>query len=237
MAESGSRAKVEEALGYEFKDPALFRQALLHRSYTAEHPNVQSYERLEFLGDAVLQLAITDYLFTEYPELAEGELAKVRAAVVNEATLAVLARRFGLGNALLLGRGEELTGGRNKDSLLSDVVEAMLGVVYLEAGFGEARRLVLRHWSDLVDERAASPGRRDYKTRLQEVLARRASLPRYVIEETGPEHAKEFAASVWSGDELLGVGSGTSKKRAEQDAAHAAFRRLEAAEHTDGGDA
>ena len=237
MAEPQLPPGVEEAIGYRFRDPVLFRQALLHRSYIAEHPNAESYERLEFLGDAVLQLAVTGYLYSEYPDLAEGELAKVRAAVVNEATLAVLARQFGLGDVLLLGRGEELTGGRDKDSILSDVVEAVLGVIYLEAGFDEARRLVLAHWSDLVDERAASPGRRDYKTRLQEVLARRGSLPRYVIEETGPEHAKEFAAAVWSGDEKLGEGAGTSKKRAEQDAAHAAFRRLEAAESPDRSDA
>jgi len=237
MAESVSPSNVEAAIGYQFRDAALLRRALLHRSYIAEHPDSKSYERLEFLGDAVLQLAVTDYLYSEYPDLAEGELAKVRAAVVNESTLAMLGRRFELGDALLLGRGEELTGGRNKDSILADVVEAVLGVIYLEAGFEEARRLVQTHWSGLVDERAESPGRRDYKTRLQEALARRGSLPRYVVEETGPEHAKEFAASVWSGDEILGKGSGTSKKRAEQDAAHAAFRGLEVAERTDGGDA
>jgi ribonuclease-3 len=232
-----SLRNVERAIGYEFGDPALLRQALLHRSYTAENPDDGSYERLEFLGDAVLQLAVTDYLYSEYPDMTEGEMAKVRAAVVNEATLAVLARRFGLGDALLVGRGEELTGGRDKDSILADVVEAILGVIYLEAGFSTVQRLVLTHWTGLVDERAASPGRRDYKTRLQELLARLGRLPRYEIEETGPEHAKQFVARVWSGDEALGEGAGTSKKRAEQDAAHAAFRRLEAAEPPVGGDA
>ncbi len=203
--------------------------ALLHRSYAAEHSLDDSYERLEFLGDAVLQLAVTHYLYEEYPMLSEGEMAKVRAAVVNERALAQLALEWGLGEALLLGRGEEMTGGREKESILSDAVESVLGAVYIDAGFDRARQLILRHWGELVDERAAAPGRLDYKTRLQERLARLGLRPSYVVEEEGPEHAKEFTAKVWADGELLGEGSGKSKKRAEQDAARAASEALAAA--------
>jgi ribonuclease-3 len=219
---------IQQAIGHSFEDPALLSMAMLHRSHAAEHALGDSYERLEFLGDAVLQLSVTDYLYEEYPAMPEGEMAKVRAAVVNERSLAQLARRWGLGDALRLGRGEELTGGREKESILSDAVEAVLGAVYLDAGFETVRRLILRHWSDLVDERATSPGRLDYKTRLQERLARLGLRPRYAVEEDGPEHAKEFTAKVWANGELLGEGSGRSKKRAEQDAARAASEALDA---------
>ena len=219
---------LQEALGHKFADVKLLELALLHRSYSAEARSEGSYERLEFLGDAVLQLAVTDYLYRAFPELAEGEMAKVRAAVVDAGTLASLAAILQIGPALVLGRGEEQTGGRGKDSILADVTEAVLGAVYLDAGYVAAQRLVLRHWQSLIDRRAASPGRRDYKTRLQERLAISGRQPRYVIAERGPEHAKEFTAKVWDGELLLGDGVGTSKKRAEQDAAQNASRALDA---------
>jgi ribonuclease-3 len=219
-------AELQASIGHRFADTAHLELALLHRSHAAESGSDESYERLEFLGDAVLQLAVTDYLYREYADLAEGEMAKVRAAVVDAGTLAGLGRRFGIGPALLLGRGEGQTGGRDKDSILADVVEAILGAVYLDAGYGTARDLVLRHWRTTIDRRAASPGRRDYKTRLQERLAVLGRRPHYIIGERGPEHAKEFTAEVWDGDALLGRGKGTSKKRAEQDAARDAAERL-----------
>ena len=218
---------VQDAVGYRFQDLAFLDLALLHRSHAAESGTDESYERLEFLGDAVLQLAVTDYLYESYPELAEGELAKVRAAVVDAETLAAFGRTFAIGPALRLGRGEEQTGGRKKYSILADVVEAVLGAIYLDAGYVAAREVILDHWRDLVDRRAASPGRRDYKTRLQEHLAVSGWQPRYVLSENGPEHAKEFAAEVWAGDSKLGEGRGTSKKRAEQDAARDASIRLD----------
>jgi ribonuclease-3 len=149
-------------------------------------------------------------------------MAKVRAAVVNERTLARLARDLSVGPALLLGRGEDLTGGREKDSLLSDVVEALVGAIYREAGYDAAAGIVLRHWRELVDDRAEAPGQRDYKTRLQEQLARRGLRPRYDVAEEGPEHAKQFTATVFADGEPLGTGAGTSKKRAEQAAAQVA---------------
>lgn len=220
--------RLEEALGHRFEDRSLLRRALIHRSYAAEQDLAESYERLEFLGDAVLQLAITNHLYIEYPDLAEGEMAKVRAAVVNERILARMARSLDLGSVLLLGRGEELSGGRDKDSILSDVVESVIGAMFLEIGFGAVQRLILERWQPHIDERAVDPGRRDYKTRLQEYLARRGERPVYEIEEDGPEHAKRFKARVLAGGTVVGEGSGSSKKRAEQDAAEHAVRALTA---------
>jgi ribonuclease III len=220
-------ARLEERLGYVFEDRAQLVEALTHRSYAGEQQLEHSYERLEFLGDAVLQLAVTRYLFENRPDLAEGEMAKVRAAVVNERTLARLARSIEIGPALLLGRGEELTGGREKDSLLSDVIEALVGAIYLESGFAVVEALILGLWRETIDDRAEAPGERDYKTRLQETLARHGLRPRYEVDEEGPEHAKEFTARVFAGGELLGEGSGSSKKRAEQAAAQVAAAAFE----------
>ncbi len=220
------RAALETQLGHRFEQTDLFELALMHRSYAAEHEFELSYERLEFLGDAVLQLAVTRHLYDEYPDLAEGEMAKVRAAVVNQKALAVIARRLELGDNLLLGQGEERSGGREKDSILADVVEALLGAIYLDGGYDTASRLVLDLLVPLIAERAAAPGSRDFKTRLQEVLAQRGLHPRYEIAESGPDHAKVFTASLWIDGEMIATGEGTSKKRAEQAAASAASARL-----------
>ena len=156
-----SVARLETQLGYTFDDRELLHLALVHRSYAAEKEIDDSYERLEFLGDAVLQLAVTHYLYKTYTDLAEGEMAKVRAAVVSEAALARVARRFGVGEAVLLGRGEEMTGGRDKDSIISDVMESLIGAIYLDGGAEAARDFVLSHWSEVIDRRATEPGRRD----------------------------------------------------------------------------
>ncbi len=219
---SAALDRVESALGHRFANKDLLRRALIHRSYAAEEGVDESYERLEFLGDAVLQLSVTHFLFNEYPELTEGQMAKVRAAVVNERTLAELARTMDLGPLVLLGRGEDLTGGADKDSILSDVVESLIGAIYLEAGFDVASAIVLERWVPIVRDRATAPGEADYKTRLQEMLARLGLRPRYEITEEGPEHAKVFTASVFADGRELGSGVGTSKKRAEQAAAAAA---------------
>lgn len=214
--------RIAAALGHEFADLDLLQRALIHRSFSAEESLNESYERLEFLGDAVLQLSVTHFLFREYPLLSEGQMAKVRAGVVNERTLAELAREMDVGPLVLLGRGEALTGGADKDSILSDVVESVIGAIYLEAGFDETKSMIIEHWGPLVHDRAMSPGETDYKTRLQEILARQGLRPRYVIAEDGPEHAKVFSAEVFADGRLLGKGEGTSKKRAEQAAAAAA---------------
>jgi ribonuclease III len=220
--DESARAALEQAIGYRFRDVEHLRTALTHRSYVAENEGAESYERLEFLGDAVLQLSVTYDLYEGLSNLSEGQMAKIRAAVVSEPALAVIARTWHLSELLILGRGEKLTGGREKDSILSDVVESILGAVYMESGFDRAYLIVRDHWADLVEERASAPGMRDYKTRLQESLAQRGKRPRYAVTESGPEHRKRFEAQVFVGDDLLGTGIGSSKKRAEQAAAQIA---------------
>jgi ribonuclease-3 len=226
--EDGALTRFEQTLGHRFRDRELLLTSLIHRSYAAEAGVDDSYERLEFLGDAVLQLSVTEHLYANYPELAEGEMAKVRAGVVNERTLAAVARELGVPEVLLLGRGEELTGGREKDSILSDVVESVLGALFLDAGYEVARDLIVTRWETVIDERALAPGQRDYKTRLQEWLARDGRRPDYDTTEEGPEHARRFTARVMVDGEVLGEGTGSSKKRAEQQAAQEAVVRLAA---------
>ncbi len=227
--------RLEDALGHRFEDRSLLRQALSHRSFVAEHPGSESYERLEFLGDAVLQLAVTRYIFDRYPDASEGEMAKIRASVVSEPTLADLAGDLAVADALFLGRGEELTGGRGKASILSDVVEALFGALFLEVGYDASERIVVDLLSPFVDERARLPGGRDYKTRLQEVLVAEGTAPSYTVAESGPQHAKRFHAVVTSGGRVIGEGTGTSKKRAEQAAAEDAFERRRLRQGPDAG--
>lgn len=217
---------LEERLGHVFARPALLGLALTHRSVSAEDPTRDDNERLEFLGDAVLELVITDFLYAEYPRLAEGHMAKVRAAVVAKPTLAEVARSLDLGRHIELAPGEERTGGREKDSILADAVEAVIGAVYLDAGLEEARRVVLRHWEDAVVDRAKSPGVKDYKTRLQEELAKEGLRPEYVVDGTGPDHNRRFSAVVSVDGRPLGGGEGKSKKAAEQAAAEEALENL-----------
>ena len=201
--------------------------ALAHRSWCAETPGTESNERLEFLGDAVLGLVVTDHLFHNYPALAEGELAKVRAAVVNAGVLAELATDLGIGAALALGKGEDASGGREKPSILSDAMEAVIGAVYLDGGWDAAARLVMDLLGERIAEAATGPGGQDYKTRLQELAAQRLdTLPRYEVQEEGPDHAKRFFATVFIGEEECGTGEGRSKKQAEQAAAQKAWRAL-----------
>lgn len=210
---------LEGDLGHEFSNPALLRLALTHRSVSSEDPSRNDNERLEFLGDAVLQLVITGFLYERYPQLAEGQLAKVRAAVVARPTLAEVARELHLGSHIELAPGEERTGGRDKDSILADATEALIGAVYLDAGLDSAKSMVLELWADRVAERAKSPGVKDYKTRLQEVLAKDGRRPEYEVEGTGPDHDRHFSAAVSVDGNTLGTGEGRSKKAAEQAAA------------------
>lgn len=224
MAERPASA-VESALGHTYAQPRLLRLALTHRSYTSEYPEEPSNERLEFLGDAVLSLVVADELHRSW-DLEEGAMAKVRAAVVNEASLAGIASDLGLGAELRLGHGEEASGGRSKPSILADAMEAVLGSLYLDGGLEAARRLILREWGGLIADRAASPGLRDYKTRLQEVLARGGLTPVYTVEGSGPDHERRFCATVVIDGGLLGEGVGSSKKRAEQAAAKQALEAL-----------
>jgi ribonuclease-3 len=220
-------AELEGRLGHRFENRALLEAALTHRSLTSEVPEAENYERLEFLGDAVLQLAVTGRLYADYPEMPEGQMAKLRAAVVSEDVLASIGRRLELGPLLRLGKGEEATGGREKPSILADVVEALLGALYLEAGYEVAARATIDQLGDEIDRRAHAPGVGDFKTRLQEVLAKRGRRPEYEIREEGPDHDKVFHAVVGVDGRVCGTGSGGSKKAAEQAAAREALRLLD----------
>lgn len=220
-------AALETALGHEFRDRSHLEAALVHRSYCAEHADAESNERMEFLGDAVLGLSVTDHVYATYPNLPEGELAKLRASVVNAGVLAELALEVELGPALLLGRGEDVSGGRRKASILADAMEAVIAAVYLDGGWNAADDLVVRLLGERIREGAAGPGGHDYKTRLQELAARRFDqLPRYQVRAEGPDHSKRFFASVLIAGEVRGEGEGRSKKQAEQAAARSAWEQM-----------
>jgi ribonuclease-3 len=215
--------RLEWAVG----DDRLLVQSMAHRSWCAEHDGHGSNERLEFLGDAVLGLVVTDHLYRSYPTLPEGELAKTRASLVNSMALAEVATERGLGAALLLGKGEDASGGRLKSSILADAVEAVIGAVYLDQGWVAAETIVMALLATRISEAAAGPGGNDYKTRLQELCARRFDqLPGYDLREDGPDHAKRFDAVVRVRGEIYGQGEGPSKKQAEQAAARQAWERL-----------
>ena len=218
------RAELQEGIGYRFSDDGLLTTSLTHRSAVAEGDASESFERMEFLGDAVLDLVVAELLYQEYPVLAEGEMAKTRASVVGETMLAEIAADVGVGPALLLGVGEERTGGRDKASILADALEAIIGAVYLEAGFDVVAGLILGLWRERVAELVEYPGEFDYKSRLQElVAATNGSRPEYEVAGSGPDHAREFRAEVSIDGSIAGVGVGSSKKRAEQEAARAAL--------------
>lgn len=220
-----------ERLGHGFADLDLLALALTHRSWCAEHEGFASNERLEFLGDAVLGIVVTDHIYRTCPALAEGAMAKVRASVVSAPVLAAVAAQLGVGEGLRLGKGEEATGGRQKPSILADAMEAVLGAVYLDGGWAAAEPVVLTLFGSRIAAAASDPGTQDYKTRLQELVARRFDQPPgYVLEETGPDHDKRFRARVLVGGEEVGSGEGRSKKQAQQAAAEVAWAALAARE-------
>ncbi|MDP1793587.1 MAG: ribonuclease III [Acidimicrobiales bacterium] len=218
---------LEKRIGHDFSDPANLSASLAHRSWCAENEGNASNERLEFLGDSVLGLVVTDFIYRTYPTLPEGELAKVRSSVVNAQALAEAAVELDLGAAIHLGKGEAASGGREKPSILSDAFEAVIGAIYMDAGWPAARDFVMRMLGGLIEEAAAGPGGQDYKTRLQELAAQHyPDLPRYVVEDDGPDHAKTFHAAVFIGPDQKGDGNGRSKKQAEQAAARAAWESM-----------
>ncbi len=211
-------------LGHEFGDPGLLTLALTHRSFVAENPSNLPNERLEFLGDSVLGLVVTDHIYHAYGELPEGQLAKLRASVVNTATLAELGRLLEVGPLLRLGKGEDQSGGRDKESILADVVEAVFGAVYVDGGWVRAKDVILDHTGPAIVEAAEQPGRKDYKTQLQELTARLSlGTPVYQIDGSGPDHDRRFTAVTIIDGVPRGHGAGTSKKRAEQVAARSAY--------------
>ncbi|MCV7427789.1 ribonuclease III [Mycobacterium montefiorense] len=226
-----SRQSLIDALGVELPEE-LLSLALTHRSYAYEHGGLPTNERLEFLGDAVLGLTVTDELYHRHPDRSEGDLAKLRASVVNTHALADVARQLsegGLGNHLLLGRGEANTGGADKSSILADGMESLLGAIYLAHGIETSREVILRLFGGLLDAAPTLGAGLDWKTSLQELTAARGmGAPSYLVTSTGPDHDKEFTAVVVVMETEYGSGMGRSKKEAEQKAAAATWKALEA---------
>jgi ribonuclease-3 len=223
--------ELQEKLGYRFKELSLLRTALTHRSHSYEsgEQGRDSYERLEYLGDALLGFIVADRMFREDREAEEGVLSRRRQAVVRASTLAAVARRLQLGEAIRLGRGEELTGGRSKSSLLADLFEAVLGAIYLDGGIRPARAFVRRHLGDALREARRTGGiAGDFKTMLQERMQAKLQItPRYrIVSESGPAHARDFAAEVLVDGTVLGHGAGSTRKSAEQEAARMALDEL-----------
>lgn len=225
---ASSHTILEGRLGYTL-EPALLVRALTHRSFAYENGGLPTNERLEFLGDSVLGLVVTDTLYRAHPDLPEGQLAKLRAAVVNSRALAEVARGLELGSFIRLGRGEEGTGGRNKASILADTLEAVIGAVYLDQGLDAASQLVHRLFDPLIEKSSSLGAGLDWKTSLQELTATETlGVPEYLVSESGPDHEKTFTAAARVGGVTYGTGTGHSKKEAEQQAAESAWREIRA---------
>ncbi|MCZ7533430.1 MAG: ribonuclease III [Acidimicrobiia bacterium] len=211
---TGVHSDLEDALGHHFSDPGLLEAALTHSSYVAEHAHATSYERLEFLGDAVLELAATDIIFSRMEDASEGEMTKTRASVVDVTSLSEIARMIRVGEHVRLGAGERNSGGADRDSILSDVVEALLGAVYLDAGFEAAAVVVGGLWSDQITTKIGGAEVTDPRSLLQEHLARTGDTVTFEYDRSGPDHDTVFTARAIVGGETVGEGSGGSKKAA-----------------------
>ncbi len=217
--------ELEQKIGYSFRKPAMLMQAMSHSSYANEHKalSLPDNERLEFLGDAVLEVISSDFLYHHYPELPEGKLTKLRASIVCEPTLALCAKAFDLEDYLLLGKGEEMTGGRTRNSIISDALEALIGAIYLDGGFANAKEFVERFILTDIEHKKLFY---DSKTILQEIVQRdyKEDEIKYVVTgEEGPDHAKRFIVEVRIGQKAAGTGKGSTKKAAEQEAAYHAI--------------
>lgn len=221
---------LQKELGYSFKDPSLLLKALTHVSYDRKKTGSNN-EVLEFLGDAVLDLAISDLLIRRFPERSEGDLSRMRAGLVNSAVLAEKGNALALGPMLLLGKGEERSAGRKKASILAGAFEALLGGVYQDGGYGPARRIVQRYFAADIIERTL--GQQDYKTRLQEISQLLFRMPPVyrLVSESGPDHEKCFVTEISVGGNVLGSGEGKSKKQSEQEAARQALDQLPKSDH------
>lgn len=223
-------SNLEATIGYCFKDKTLLKTAMSHSSYANEirvgHPECN--ERLEFLGDAVLEISVSDYLYRNHPQMPEGEMSRMRASIVCEPTLAFCSREFQLGNYLLLGKGEEMTGGRKRESIVSDAMEALIGAIYLDGGFANAKEFIDRFiLNDIQNKKLFF----DSKTILQEMVQSysKDTLRYKLVSEAGPDHDKEFRVHAFLGEQLIGEGIGHSKKHAEQAAAYDALVKLKKA--------
>ena len=220
--------ELETAIGYRFHNISLLQNALAHSSYANErwHNSLMSNERLEFLGDSILGMLVADHLYRNFPNRPEGELTRMRADMVCERALAVVAGQIGLGGHMLLGKGEELGGGRNRDSILADAVESVIAACYLDGGMEAAKQVVDRFVLTRVPDTKLNNA--DYKTALQELVQqkRNQTLIYTLVGESGPDHDKHFVVELKLNDKVVGQGTGTSKKRAEQDAAKVAYEAL-----------
>jgi len=223
-----ARKKLEEALGYTFSKPEILNEALTHSSYSNEHNLDRNYERLEFLGDAVLQLIVSEYLIKKYKNFDEGVLSKYRGYFVSEDFLSMIASKLNLGDFVKLGKGEALSGGKRKPSLLCDIFESLIAAIYLDGSYEPAKKIVIQLMAQEIDDTIKNESFVDNKTELQKLTQKKfESLPEYeVVEEYGPEHEKVFTVSVAADGKILGYGKGRSKKKAEQDAASAALKKL-----------
>jgi len=219
-------SRFEETINYTFEDKSYILEALTHSSYSNENKNYKFNERLEFLGDSVLSIVISDYLFKKEKNLPEGELTKLRANIVCEESLSEVAGQIHLGEYLLLGKGEEATGGRDRISILADALEAVIAAIYLDGGLEEASKFIFKFMEEIIENSIEGKIFRDYKTYLQEVLQSKGEQHIWykLVEEKGPDHNKKFVMEVGINDEVLGVGEGKSKKDAEQVAAKTALK-------------
>lgn len=219
-------SKFEEIIDYTFEDKSYILEALTHSSYSNENKNYKFNERLEFLGDSVLSIVISDYLFKKEKDLPEGELTKLRANIVCEESLSEVGGQIHLGDHLLLGKGEEATGGRDRISIIADALEAVIAAIYLDGGLEQASKFIFKFMEEIIENSIEGKIFRDYKTYLQEVLQSKGEQNIWykLLEEKGPDHNKRFVMEVGINDKVLGVGEGKSKKDAEQVAAKSALK-------------
>lgn len=217
----------EEKIGYEFKNKTYIQTALTHSSFANEHKEFNYNERLEFLGDSVLGLVVSDYLFRARNDLPEGKLTRLRANVVCEESLSVVARKINLGDHLFLGKGEKTSGGSDRDSILADATEAVIAAIYLDGGFDQAKDFILSNLRDTIAKNIDGNVFRDYKTILQEIIqGNNGKISYKLVGESGPDHNKEFEMQVKCGQDTIGIGKGKNKKEAEKEAARDALVKM-----------
>ena len=217
----------EEKIGYEFRDKTYIQTALTHSSFANEHKEFNYNERLEFLGDSVLGLVVSDYLFRARNDLPEGKLTRLRANVVCEESLSAVARKINLGDHLFLGKGEKASGGSDRDSILADATEAVIAAIYLDGGFDQAKDFILSNLRDTIAKNIDGNIFRDYKTILQEIIqGNNGKISYKLVGESGPDHNKEFEMQVKCGQETIGIGKGKNKKEAEKEAARDALVKM-----------
>ncbi len=218
----------QKNIGYKFKNITFLKIALTHKSYLDDYPELQSNQRYEFFGDAILDFDLTEYLFENYPKLDEGSLTKIRSSAVNQFYLVELGKKINIGKFLFLGSAEDSTGGRNKDSIIEDALEALIAALYFDGGLKAVNNFVSKFIYPSIKDLSLNPGQKDYKTRLQEYFAKKGLKVIYEDNSHGPDHNKNFSSEVLLNDDVIGTGVGKSKKSAQQSAAKDALTKLNA---------